>query len=581
MRKQLLIFMVCVFCTSFGWVNAQYVFQWNPVAGTVYGDPLPINNPLDVFIKIGTDLPDGVFDEEDAALQMNGGVWYSVDCQWIEAYEEYQINATYPVFAAESDTNRLVLRIKEIETGTYVYSTSDYYYSRPQLEVQFVQGAAYDPEAPLVIDQNLPFMFQLVSWAPDYFRDSKDLIGDKRIKGLHISHTEDFADYNAITVTSENFVEFSCNLFDYYSLNDDFSYGHNTVYFRAVGEGNDFSSVVAVAFFIFDFQFPQAAFCKYDTLIPLSGVPSGGRFSGECIVDGTNCFNPSLAVGASTLVTYEFRLLGVDFSRSVRVELHELPVFNVVGPFQVCGFEHGAVYSVQGDPGLQLTWYPDTSVVLETAVLSDGSLFVDWAGEGHGSVAVKAENANGCTVTQRQIVDIGVRKAPRDSADVILNDRMLLCSDTSVSFYYWYNAADGKFLARTSKNYYALNFTPSTADSFYVLTAFDTLGCVTHSRFSKPEQKNKHQAWSESGELSVYPNPSSGHFWVDIPPTDETTLQLMICSCDNRAKFVIMLSTTAAGERYPLDLTGLDSGVYYLRLSGKELYRNQKVIISK
>ena len=565
---------------AFSQVNAQYSFYWQPEAGSIFGDPDLINFGTE-FVSIGDDLPAGVFDLNDVWFQYNDGIWYQALMIHNSSYQKYQITVGNHNFYAINDTNKIVLRVKELSSGDYLYSTALYFYSRPQIAISKVQEENYNPNEPFVLDEGNPFTIDLISWAMDFPKSGREFYGDARIKGLEFSMTPDFVSYNSVTVNPDEWVAFTLNLFDYYSLNQEITYGHNSIYFRSIGEGaNDKSDVIEFSFFVFDFSFPQSVFCKYDTLIPLTGLPIGGSFSGDCMVGETMMFNPSLAAGNSTLVTYTYILDRQTFQRSHRIDLLQLPEYEVTGPFQVCGFEHGAIYSLSGNPGLSVLWNINEEVILGHQILSNGDLFVDWGENGTGAITAHVTTEEGCWLEKRQLVDIGVKMAPRDSADLILNDRMLVCSDTSVSYYYWYNATQNSFMGKTEVNYFALNYQPALSDVFFVMTAYDTLGCMTHSRFSSAENALKYLEMKDPATLLVTPNPSSGSFICTLPPSS-SALTMNIQAINGVEILNYRYDPSLDLRNVTLDLSGFEPGVYIVTLRSKEVFQYKKVILAK
>lgn len=582
MRNKLLLKIVLsiLFFGAFAQVNAQYSFYWQPEAGSVFGDPDLINFETG-FVSIGNDLPAGVFDLNDVWFQYNDGIWYEAIMIYNSSYQNYQITAGTHNYYASFDTNKIVLRVKELSTGEYLYNSALYFYARPQLSISKVQEESFNPNEPFVLDENEDFTINLISWALDFPKTQKEFYGDARIKALEFSLLPDFSTSNIVSVDPAEWVEFNINLFDYYSMNQELHYGHNTLYFRSVGEGaNDKSDVEEFSFFVFDFLFPQNAFCAYDTLIPLIGLPIGGTFSGDCMIGETMMFNPSLSTGNSTLVTYTYVLDGISFQKSHRIDLYQLPDYTVTGPFQVCGFEHGAIYSIDGNPGLSVSWGINEDATLGHQILANGDLFVDWNQRGTGSIVADVVSEEGCKLAKRQLVDIGVNLAPRDSANLILNDRMLICSDTTVSYYYWYNATSNALIGKTLVNYFSLNFQPVVTDKFFVMTAYDTLGCMTHSRFSNAENVLKNLSMKDNMDLLITPNPSSGLFNCTLPPSS-SELFMDVKAISGVEIFNSRFEASTGFRNVSIDLTGFEPGVYLVTLRSKEVFQYKKVILAK
>lgn len=562
--------------------SAQYLVEWKPDPNTVYGDPLEISpQGQESFVTIGEDLNMDEFNVEDAAFCINNGAWHRAYVIPNGAIGKYQAELRGEGFFALEEFNHVEFRIWEYSNNGYFITGADYFYAKPQLAFQSVQGEPYNNSTALVIDENETFTMILDAWAKEFGTNKNCRAGDKRIKALEYSLLPDFSDSEIQqAAASANRVEFVIlDIFNVFQMGVDINYGFNTLYFRAIGEGDDYSETQELMFFIFDFEYSQTTFCKYDHNYPLTGKPFGGVFSGECVVGNTNSFNPSLAGNsASTSVTYTYTLNGETFQKTKDIDLLKLPDFIIQGPAQVCGFEHGAIYNVSGDDDITATWSVNEDAVINQIPISSKSLFVDWGEMGTGFIDAEVTNSYGCTLEKRKIVDIGVLKAPADSAYVILNDRMLVCSDTDVSYYYWYRAGNDEFLNMTTTNYYALNFQPSQADSFYVLTAYNTLGCVTHSHYSEPELHSKMS--SADYYLALNPNPTKGKVSIFIPES-HNNLELIVKGADGTVFRSYEITGSTHGYYRSFNLESLENGIYFIIIKGDSIYKFRKVIIAK
>ncbi len=587
MKKRYLFLMIilstCLFSKGYG----QYDFTWSPPSLKLYGDPVNINTQSE-FLVIGSSLEEDLFDLSTAEFSINGGAWRKASAVYNTGYERYDFELPGCEIIPTSDTTLVTFRILENGSGDFITSEAMYFYTKPKFAVTQAQGQS-NPSDIFFVDHQEAFDLHVRAWINE-FPGSSYGSGDKNLSALHLSLNPDFSDYISIDddppATTLDF-ELS-DLFDYFPFGSDgIYYGLNTLYLRIEGAGdveNEYSNVQKIEFFVFDFSYDQEEYCKYDSLYQLTGFPFGGVFTGDCVVSGTNLFNPSLAGNiTSTSVTYTYSIGDISQSVTKDIPLLGLPLFTVGGPVQVCGFEHGSLYNVESNQEVSSLWQVNDAS-LNSRPLDDGNtLFVDWSDEGTGHIHVTVSNTDGCVAKAHKIIEIGELNAPADSADVILNDRMLICSDTTVNFYYWYRALadEDVFLSRTENNYYALGFQPVETDSFYVLTAYDTLGCVTHSRYSAEEDKLKDGVYLNQRALSVSPNPASNQINIYIPATDEQAMTLVVSSLRGEVLLREAVSSSLSGYYHFLDVSSLRNGIYLITLQGRDFSKFSKVIITK
>ncbi|MCF8234800.1 MAG: T9SS type A sorting domain-containing protein [Bacteroidales bacterium] len=593
--KNKLLLLSLLFVISFGHLQSQdYEYDWQPDSGSIFGNPWKINF-VNKFVAIGRDLAPNVFDLDDAWLRLNGGLWHKANAIYEPgASHPYQIQLVAPEFLAKTDTSFVQLRIREVSGNEYVYAQALYFYSSPQLDVTKVNGVDYNPEVPLTLSSDIS-VFQIELHAYALFgaeSQPEESFGSARIKRIEFANNAEFNDPDVIILNEEYNAEVAFNLLDYFSLDEgSLHFGHNTIYFRAVGVGDDHSSITELPIFIFDFEVNDA-YCKYDTLIPLQGQPKGGRFSGECIVDNTMMFNPSLAEGNSTEVKYEYRLGDYVFDTIKEIALYNPPEFEIIGPQQVCGYEYGAEYFVEPlEDGMSVDWMVSDEAI-DYRITPGNLLQVDWGGEGNGWVKAYVESEGGCRVSETNYVYIENRTSPKDSASLILNDYLLVCLDTNVKSYYWFHAgesnvdnSDDIYLGKTQgKNYFSLtgtsyfnNLTPS--DTFFVETSYykDSC-CLTHSHFSVKEGTQKGLI-HENQMLNIAPNPSSGIFNIYLGDHQEEKIIVHVYKPEGQ---LIWHNTFQENmNALPVDLGGFEDGIYIILINTTKNHFYCKVVLAK
>ncbi|XZF12673.1 ELWxxDGT repeat protein [Chitinophagaceae bacterium MMS25-I14] len=82
---------------------------------------------------------------------------------------------------------------------------------------------------------------------------------------------------------------------------------------------------------------------------------------------------------------------------------------------------------------------------------------------------------------------------------------------------------------------------------------------------------------SNSKEISVYPNPSSGSFTVQLNDQDFSQLQVY----DQVGRIVYTQSLQPAQQQVSISIKGITPGIYYLQLKGKDGMPTKKIVIQQ
>jgi len=199
-----------------------------------------------------------------------------------------------------------------------------------------------------------------------------------------------------------------------------------------------------------------------------------------------------------------------------------------------------------------------------------------------GKIIVKIE-INGCVTTKEFLVDIGNTKAPDTSFMILYNNNLLLCSDTSANFFFWYR--NGGLLQSTEVPYYFLgeSFIPSAGDEFYVMTAYELndAACLTQSNIYKWPDNKKLGYELDKNDLIVYPNPNDGNFTVMLPYLEKNEYRLTIS--DMKGEVITSMSVSTGLNQRELMIHGQSwqAGIYLLRLEGNATALYKKIVITK
>lgn len=312
--------------------------------------------------------------------------------------------------------------------------------------------------------------------------------------------------------------------------------GENKLMIWALGDQpNELSDPATTYIFYHDFDYGELGentVCRYDSNYRLTGIPEGGHFSGEGIVGSTNTFNPSLVPGSmnTIVITYEYPVYDTISSVQKEIYLLNIPDLSLEGSLQVCSNATDELYQIilNGDISTyNFNWHITGGDTLEGKGTNFSKL-IHWGHTpGPGKINVKAfplSPGQGCFAEKEFIIDIDPTTVP-DKSFLLLQDKLLVCSDPSANYYIWYKN-DECLDTTENRQYYFLgpDFMLNETDLFYVCTAFDISAdsCCTKSFLYPGENENPDKATlfnnffiSHEG-LNIYPNPTTGKFTVSI-----------------------------------------------------------------
>jgi hypothetical protein len=494
---------------------------WLPGNGKVYGDKIQIK---DQFNSDENLIENRFIGWEEGDIIQVPKYYFNgfessddfVDFVWDDNLI-YIAQFKYPAIYAEKDINTIVISFVSLSGGTQT-DTAKYYYSRPMLTGMLVNGQAFQDN--MIVLNPEALTVKVKAYASMYNTPETQVDGDDYINRIH----QVLDDTTILNITDTRNADIDIEV-DISGL----SFGlHELVLFA---EGNkdkpsypdEFSEKIRIRILKIDFAIQgdnDYDVCKCDSLYFLEGKPyaEGGVFSGDCVKESSNVFNPTLIQNQSTIITYSYPVDGTYYQVTRTISFHPLPeisldVQTLAGiENEVCGFEHGTVYKLMGSGYSSSVWELPDYIIKRKYFLDDNTLVIDWAESGDGSVDITAISDKGCKANLEHLVHIKQSKAPEDSAYVTLYDRMLFC-DTETNVYFWYkidNNANEVFLAETGKPYYYLAVPPLPGESFFAWTATDTTSCQTHSHiYTLPLGGKSQNSMNDSRELAVgvFPNP--------------------------------------------------------------------------
>ncbi|MCX6233498.1 MAG: T9SS type A sorting domain-containing protein [Bacteroidetes bacterium] len=497
----------------------------------------------------------------------------------------------------DAPLNTLFFHASYIENAITIDTiiTIPVHYAKPLVSVLSINDVAYDDQT-LVVNSNTDVDFEInLNRTLDY----QDPAGYDKIIALEARHNgEGAAPYTQVWNDPQGVRDFTVTI-PLSSIAAELIPGYNIFEFRARGKCansalNEFSEIITIKIFYLDFMWNEelsSPVCQDNTVYELTGIPEGGYFSGEGVIASTTLYNPSLATPGVHTITYHLLVEGAEYTVGKELELTALPDFQLTGDREVCLNEYDVSYIISPGPAGydQITWDNIEGGRIQSLSGDHSQAIIHWHGQGSlsemlrtGKITVKMEK-DGCMTSKEFLIDIGNTKAPDTSFMMLYNHNLLLCSDTSANYFYWYQ--NGELLQTTQVPYCFLgeSFAPAAGAQFYVMTAFELndAACLTQSNiYLWPGDKNIGYTLNQS-DLVVCPNPNDGNFTVIIPDMDKN--EYFITVSDLTGKVITSMSLNPATGRKECMIHGNNwpAGIYLLRLEGYATSLYKKIVINK
>jgi Secretion system C-terminal sorting domain len=126
----------------------------------------------------------------------------------------------------------------------------------------------------------------------------------------------------------------------------------------------------------------------------------------------------------------------------------------------------------------------------------------------------------------------------------------------------------GAGTSSADESYRAYDQTPYTGKSYYRLAQTDIDGKQTYSPVVSINLENK------IAEISVYPNPAKDHLTISFPVVSRYEVALL-----NISGQIISNNVVATNDNYILNLSGLKTGIYFIRIIHEGITETKKISV--
>lgn len=371
--------------------------------------------------------------------------------------------------------------------------------------------------------------------------------------------------------------------------------GYNTFKFLAKGLCKDnceeYSDTVTVQVFYLDYEATGPKVCQDNTVYELTGIPEGGFFSGEGIINQTTLLNPSLASEGFHTLTYHYMVEGGEYMVPRDMEFVTLPDFELLGYQEVCQNAWDISYSVNSLTGDydNITWNEVQGGEIITENNDKSMVTIHWNGQGllgedinTGKITITMDK-NGCSATKEFLVNIRITEATNPAFIMLYNNNLLICDDTSALYFEWYINDALKYTTDVPYCFLGEAYTPIDGDEYYVLTAIELCdtSCLTKSNTYVWNSGGFKAFVTDQNELLVYPSPSNGEFTILLPGMENNQNTLTISNSSGRVVASIPVKPSVSGKECRINGRDWPAGIYLLRLDGYSSSLFKKIMITR
>ncbi|OYT12521.1 MAG: hypothetical protein B6I18_00005 [Bacteroidetes bacterium 4572_112] len=303
------------------------------------------------------------------------------------------------------------------------------------------------------------------------------------------------------------------------------------------------------------------AYCHNDDNDTATVIPTGGSFTGNILAN--NIYSPA-TVGVDTLIytfTNSNQCTNVDTAIITVNALPTVSIDNVINAY------------CNNEADMQVLITPIGGLLTATSGLTGDIFSPSGANLGANSMTYSYTDANACS--NLETVNFDVFEAPQvdlgSDKTICINHELTL--DAGAGAGYMYNWSDG------------------SSQQILILDV-PALGVGTHDFSVEVQNTNCHESDTievtieactsiaddkNSIDVSIYPNPSTGKFYISTENNSIETVSMRVYSATG--KIILEKSFESNLDNELVDLSNHPSGIYYLQINNSDGYIQKKLIV--
>jgi len=310
----------------------------------------------------------------------------------------------------------------------------------------------------------------------------------------------------------------------------------------------------------------QSGMTNYNWMISSGGI----KTSGGSLTDTTITITWDSAGSQKVSVNY-MNVTGcmAAAATAYNVTVNPLPMPIITGPVSICAGTTDNVYTTESGM-TNYTWMLSSGGIKTSGGSStDNMVTVTWDSTGAQDVSVNYINMNGCMTTTETIKNILVNAKPPMPV-ITQNIDMLISSEVTGN--QWYSVSTGLIQGAIGQNYAA-----SLMGSYYDVVTQNGCSSDTSNHVIITGVENL----DLTSRITVYPNPSKGHFIASINYPNEAIFTLMIYNAIGEQVTAIKdINVSTPVDRY-IDMSMYPPGIYSMIFTTGNLRSLKTVIIQK
>ena len=306
--------------------------------------------------------------------------------------------------------------------------------------------------------------------------------------------------------------------------------------------------------------FPFSELCDNGNLASLSGgSPAGGTYKGPFV--SANKFNPQ-ASGAGTFQLYYAvtNLFGCKDSVGQNLKVNPAPNVNLPNLGGYC-LDVGSVALSGGSP---------SGGIYSGQFVTGNTFFPSNSGAGNFVVNYLYTDVKGCS--------------SQDTAGIIVHSlpQPNLGNDTTICINIPLKLDPGNFVAYQWSNAATTPTIDPTKGGIYSVTVTDVNGCVNSDEVEIEIDvcPSVDELSGEGFEISYFPNPAKSLVNLTIAGRRLTNVQMVVTDINGSIILQRTIPNLTEGVSIPIDLSGISTGVYFIKLNTDRGIRVDKLIIN-